>query len=311
MTLHDGLPYAALLFKSPFRNLLALVAVPTIAAAICDRSAALAPRTPAGVAPAAALSAVPGLVGLVVICQAIDIGKVVTWRGVVFHWLTPLVAVGLLAYAVVRAAARQAQVARLFAVAGPARGRLALAAAELDLRARELPSDGASCFVAGALRPTVFVSRGALARLDDAELRAALHHERAHVVGRDTLSLLLLAFLRDFAPWGRGAALSAFRATLEAVADRAAVRGVGRFSLAAALVALARPGGEPASLPVLPMVRADTFRWRMQALLDVDAPQDCSRRDWIRMTAGLALGAGLLAWPMIQFRITELFCFIG
>jgi Zn-dependent protease with chaperone function len=238
-----------------------------------------------------------------------DIGKVVTWRGVVFHWLTPLVAMGFVAYAAVRAARRQAHVARLFAVAEPARGRLAGVAAELGLRARELPSDVTSCFVAGALRPTVFVSRGALAQLDEAELRAALHHERAHVAGRDTLSLLLLAFVRDFAPWGGKAALGAFHATREAVADRAAVLCVGRFSLAAALVALARSGGEATSLSVLPMARADTFRWRMQALLDADAAQDCSRRDWISLAAGLALGAGLLAWPMVQFRITELLCF--
>jgi Zn-dependent protease with chaperone function len=309
MTWHDSVYYAAtLIFKSPFRNLWPLVLAPAAALLISNRTARLVPRTPLGSALAAALAALPGLVGLVLICQAIDLGKVLTWRGMVLHWLTPLAAAGLLTYAIVRAAWRQALVDRLFAVARPARGRLASAAQRLGLRALEVPSDGNECFVAGALQPTVFVSHGALARLHDDELCAALHHERIHVRSRDPLMFVLLAFLRDLAPWGRGAALEAFRAAREAAADREAARSAGALSLAAALLALARPGREAHGPAVLSMASGDSFRWRMQALLGGDALASLSKGTWARLTAGLGLSAALLTWPFVQWQIMEWCC---
>ena len=308
MSWQDGAFYAAtLIFKSPFRNLWHLVLAPAAAILISNRTARLVPRTPLGSALGAALAALPGLVSLVVICQAMDIAKVVTWRGVVLHWLTPLAAGGLVTFAIVRAARRQQLVDRLFATASPACGRLASMAARLGLRALEIPSEGKECFVAGALQPTVFVSSGALAQLDDAELCAALHHERFHVRSRDTLSLVLLAFLRDLAPWGRGGALEAFRAAREAVADRAAARSAGALNLAAALLTLARPGRE-AGAAVLSMASGDGLRWRMQALLDGELTASLSRGAWVRLTAGLGLTAALLAWPQVQWQIMELCC---
>ena len=47
-----------------------------VALLISNRTARLLPRPPPGSSLAASLAALPGLVGLVVICQAIDIGKV-------------------------------------------------------------------------------------------------------------------------------------------------------------------------------------------------------------------------------------------
>ena len=141
MSWHDiALDGAFFVIKSPFRNLWPLVLAPAAAALISDRTAGLLPRTPAGSIPAAALAAVPGLVGLAMILHAINIDPVTTWRGVVAHRLTPLVAAGLLAYAILRAVQRQSQAARLFAVARPASGRLASAAARLGLQVREIPS---------------------------------------------------------------------------------------------------------------------------------------------------------------------------
>lgn len=309
MTLQDGAFYVAtLVFKSPFRNLWPLVLAPAAALLISNRTARLVPRTSPGSSLAAALAALPGLVGLVVICQAIDIDKVITWRGVVLHWLTPLAAAGLVTYAFVRAVQRQALVARLFAVAKPARGQLAATAARLGLRALEIPSERRDCFVAGVLRPTVFVSSGALAQLDDAELCAALHHERVHVRSRDTLLLVLLAFLRDLAPWGRGAALDAFRTAREAAADQAAARSAGALNLAAALLALARPGRDASDATVLSMASGDGFRWRMRALLDDDVAAAPSKGTWAKLAGGLGLSAALLAWPLAQWQIMELCC---
>lgn len=311
MSWHDiALDAAYFVIKSPFRNLWPLIVAPAAAALISDRTARLLPRSAAGSIPAAALAAVPGLVGLAVIFHAINIDPVITWRGVVAHRLTPLAAAGLLAYAIVRAVQRQSQAARLFAVARPASGRLASAAARLGLQALEIPSDAKHCFVAGALRPIVFVSSGALAQLDEAEFDAALHHERAHVTGHDTRWLMLLAFLRDLAPWGRGVALDAFRAAREASADRAAARTAGPLNLAAALVALARPGREDARTAVLPMACGDTFRWRMQALLDGTSPPSPSRSEWVRLAGGLGFGVALLTWPLVQLRLIELLCIV-
>ncbi|MHB8659578.1 MAG: M56 family metallopeptidase [Solirubrobacteraceae bacterium] len=52
-------------------------------------------------------------------------------------------------------------------------------------------------FCAGLLRPRVYLSTGALARLDRAELRAVLAHEAHHVKQRDPLRLLIARTLSD------------------------------------------------------------------------------------------------------------------
>ena len=313
MSLHDiAFDAAFFVIKSPFRNLWPLAAIPALAALICDYSARWVPRTPSGSIPAAALAAIPGLVGLVVIVHAINMDPVDTWRGLVAHRITPLIAVALLGHAIFRAVQRQSSVSRLFELANPASGRLASAARRLGLRAMEIPSDSRDCFVAGALRPSVFVSSGALERLDEAEFDAALQHERAHVSSRDTLWLMLLAFLRDLAPWGRGEAFAAFRAARETAADRAAARAAGELSLAAALIALAQPGrsGPADSTVLLPMTSSDNFRGRLLTLLYGDSVPDPSCGEWLRLTAGLGFGAALLAWPVVQFRLIELLCLV-
>jgi len=306
MSWHDNALHLAgnAVLHTPFQNLWPLAAAPTLAALVSDRSARFLARRPGAWLPAAILAAAPGLAGLGVIWQALQWEPVRTWHGLVMYRLTPLVAVGLVAYAVVRALQRQAEVARLFAAAGPAGERLQRAAGRLGLRARQLPTADKECFVAGMLRPTVFVSTGALAELTEDELEAALCHERAHVRGRDTLALFALSLLRDLAPWGRGVALEAFRAAREARADRQAAGSAGPLNLASALVALARPGPALAAV-ALPMARGDSLRWRMQALLDAEAtPEPGSRRAWV----GLALCAALVAWPALQVQVMWLFC---
>jgi beta-lactamase regulating signal transducer with metallopeptidase domain len=215
------------------------------------------------------------------------------------------VGVGLLGYALVRAALRQREIGHLFSASTEPSERLARAAAALGLRARELAVDQKECFVAGVFRPTVFVSRGALAGLGEAELLAALHHERAHVRGRDTLLLFLLSLLKDLAPAARDSALEAYQAAREAAADRAAVTLAGRLNLASALLALARPG--PALVAILPMAKPETLRWRMQAILE-DRATPARGVSWSRAVAGLVTGAALLAWPLIQEQLHLVFC---
>ena len=308
MNWHDSFVRVAVLL-GPFHNLWPLFAAPAIAALISDRTALFVPRTAIGSIVAAVLVAIPGLVGVVVVFQAVDVWhRVVNWQGVVLFRLTPAIAVGLVGYAVARTTQRQLQVARLFALAEPARPRLANAAAQLRVRALEIPSGDKDCFVAGVLRPTIFVSRGALTELDDAALSAALHHECAHVRGRDTLVITLLAFLRDLAPWGQATALEVFRAAREAVADRAAARVTGPLNLATALIALARQPHDEGCAVALPMARGSNFRDRMQHLLDGTTTETTSIHNWARLACGMVLSLTLLMWPIVQVQALLLIC---
>ena len=293
------------LFGGPVSNLWPIFVAPCLAALVSDRTARLLPRTPGAWVLAAILIVAPAWVAQGVLNRALsNLDVIHTWRGAIRFWITPFAASCLIAYPIVRAALRQREVARLFRAAAPAGPRLAAAARRLGLRALELPTGERECFVAGLFKPTVFISSGALAALSDAELEAALRHERAHVRGHDTALLFVLSMLRDLAPYGKGAALEAFKLSREAIADREAAAGAGPLNLAAALVALARPGARPAA--VLPMARADTLRWRLQALLDTDAPP--VSLSWGQVTGGLGLSLALVATPALQLELGRFVC---
>lgn len=295
------------LFDSGLRNLWPLFLMPFLASLLSDRTARLLPRTPEAWSTAAVLAAAPALVTLGVLYPALTTwGRVLTWEGVVLFYVTPAVALALIAYAVFRAVLRQREVARLFRASVQPGPRLSTAAARFGLRARELPTLDKECFVAGVLSPTVFLSRGALEGLADDELEAALCHERAHVEGRDTAWLMALAFLRDLAPWGKAVALEAFQTSREALADRKAASSAGPLSLASALVALARPGPTPAG--VLSMAKNDTLRWRMQALLETEGAEEAAAPPKGQIARGMAANIALIAWPAAQFGLMYCFC---
>ncbi len=304
---HEGPLHMAgdFLFDGAFRNLWPLFLLPLAAALISDRTARLLPRTPGSWLPAAILAAAPALTALGAIYPALTTwGEILTWRGIVLMRITPALALVMLGYALVRMVLRQRAVERLFQAAVPAGRRLRAMAERLGIPVLELPTHERECFVAGLVRPTAFISRGALEALDEDELEAALCHERAHIRGHDTLMLFILSLLRDLAPWGRGAALEAFKTAREAIADRDAAANAGSLSLAAALVALARPGPAPAA--VLPMAKHDNLRWRMQALLDQPEPEP--DRPWAKVVGGMGLNMALVAWPVAQFELMLLFC---
>jgi hypothetical protein len=94
-------------------------------------------------------------------------------------------------------------------------------------------------FCAGLLRPRIFVSEGAFARLRPDELAAVVAHEAHHAARRDPLRILVARAIGDaFAPVPAGRALSRREQALaELAADAAAVRGSGGAGpLAAALL---------------------------------------------------------------------------
>jgi Zn-dependent protease with chaperone function len=305
---HDGPIHMIgdILFDGAFRNLWPLFVAPLVAALISDRTARMLPRSPGAWIAAALLVIAPAATAIGAFYPALSTwGHILTWRGWVLMRVTPVIAIVLIGYALVRVALRQREVARLFRAATPAGPRLAAMAERLGIRAMTLPTAERECFVAGLLRPTAFLSRGALDALSDDELEAALCHERAHITGRDTLMLFALSFLRDLAPWGRGAALEAFQTAREATADRTAAARAGSLNLAAALVVLARPGPTPQG--VLPMAKHDNLRWRMQTLLDADGAAP-PQRSWARVAGGVGLNYALIAWPVAQFELMLLFC---
>ena len=298
------------LFGGAFRNLWPMLLMPALAAFIGERTARRLPKTPEAWLPAALLAALPGLATLGSMIPLLLVDEhIMSWRGVVLVELTPALALCILGYALVRAALRQREVGRLFRTGVAPRPRLAEAARRLGLNALELNTDDKECFVAGVLRPTVFLSRGALDGLTDQELDAALHHERAHVHGRDTLMLFALAILRDLAPYGRPTALDAFQAAREATADKAAARNAGPLNLASALVALARQGAPRDGFrAALPMAKHDTLRWRMQALLETEASDVTPKNSWMGVAGGVVANTALAAWPAAQIALLYIVC---
>ena len=104
-------------------------------------------------------------------------------------------------------------------------------------------ANSASAFCSGLLRPTVFVSSGALAALTEAELSAVLHHEAAHAQRFEPLRRAASAAASDVLPflpivkWWSTKRL--MRAELQA--DEAAERFIGRPALAGALLVMTAP----------------------------------------------------------------------
>ena len=97
-------------------------------------------------------------------------------------------------------------------------------------RVRVIGSTRALAFCAGLLRPRIYVSEGALARLRPAELDAIVVHEAHHAGRRDPLRILVARAI--------GSAFGRREQTLaDLSADAAAARRVGDAPLASALLA--------------------------------------------------------------------------
>jgi hypothetical protein len=97
-------------------------------------------------------------------------------------------------------------------------------------RVRVIGSGRALAFCAGLLRPRIYLSEGALARLRPAELDAIVVHEAHHATRRDPLRILVARAI--------GSAFGTREQVLaDLSADAAAVRRVGDAPLASALIA--------------------------------------------------------------------------
>jgi Zn-dependent protease with chaperone function len=168
-----------------------------------------------------------------------------TWRCIVtiYGGLAVAALIGLRATA--RQVRRSRAIARLRSVAGPPARRLAEAAARSDIRVEQIETDRPFCALVGVWRPRVVVSRGAIDRLSDDELCAALQHERAHQSLHEVFWASLVALSADCSLFRARRAHAAYRRCREFVADDAAARTVAAVDLASALLALARSPAAP------------------------------------------------------------------
>jgi len=188
--------------------------------------------------------------------------------------------------AAVRAWWQTRGVARLMTLAGEPSSRLKQFGAQLSISVRQLQTDSSIFAVAGIWKPRVLVSQGALFRLTDDELRAALLHEKAHLRRHETLRFALAAFLNDCTPVRTRAGFDAYRKAREFAADREAVREAHPITLATVLLSFARL--EIASRGIVQLAEAKNIKDRVAALLNPSQPTvDTSRP--------LALAAGFLA----------------
>jgi Zn-dependent protease with chaperone function len=180
--------------------------------------------------------------------------------------------IGALARAVWLAMSRAIGVRRLVASSSDPSPRLRAIASAVDVRARELPESAPICALAGMTSPVVLVSAGALAAITDAELRAALEHERAHARRGDQLLAAALTFLVDLLPLPAADLIATYRTARELAADEDAARATDADSLAGALIEFARGGRAVAGVACLIDDRASTTTRRLKALLAQGLP---------------------------------------
>jgi beta-lactamase regulating signal transducer with metallopeptidase domain len=157
--------------------------------------------------------------------------------------------------------------------------RLARRLDELDPTPRDgilvIDDEGPEAFCAGLLRPRIYVTTGALARLDGPALDAVLAHERQHARRRDPLRLAAsrviarsLFFLPAMPELRRGQQM-----LIEITADESAVHAAAgdRSALARAILSLSDGAEASGSAGVDPVrvdyLLGDAHGWRFPALM--------------------------------------------
>lgn len=232
-----------------FRSVCALVIIPTAAWFVVRLLTPALARTaddPSWQAPlAAAAASIPGVLLIVLSIGAAVAGSDASCRETLAGRVlfTAIVSIGVcaLARATVVSARRSNESRRLVASSQPSIGRLAALAKRARVTARTIENDEPFCALAGLWHPVVVLSSGALARLGDDEVVAALHHERAHARRGDQFIAVTLAFLVDLVPLPAMHLVAMYRHARELAADHHALHTVEAADLAAALLRFVRP----------------------------------------------------------------------
>jgi Zn-dependent protease with chaperone function len=188
--------------------------------------------------------------------------------------------IAAMAVALVRALwlaiSRSISVRRLIASAAAPCFRLQRIAASCGLEARQIADGAHVCALAGVITPIVLVSTGALAAVSDDELRAALHHERAHARRGDLLLAACLSFLVDLLPLPAGDLVETYKTAREFAADNDAVEATDAESLAGALIEFAKGGRVPAGATSLASGSRAAVASRLHQLLS-ESPSSAPR----------------------------------
>jgi len=166
--------------------------------------------------------------------------------GKVLYGLLALLIAGAIVRAAIRAYLRTRELHALLGTASRPSGRAAQIAAEVGVPLFQIEDEREMLIVAaGTPQPGVYVSSSALRQFDDAELRAALFHERAHIDRADHRIAPLLYFITEMLPLPVDNLIDVYRCSREFCADRWALAHVERTDLASALLRVAR--GVPSS----------------------------------------------------------------
>ena len=166
-------------------------------------------------------------------------------------------------------------------------------------------------FCAGLIRPTVYVSSGAVALLDEAALGAVLAHERHHARRRDPLRLAagrVCARALFFVP-GLRELLRRQQSLAELSADESAIAAApeNRAALAQAMLSFVEESGDDPGAGIDP-ARVDQLvgelsSWRFPMLLCVAAAALLALLVAVAALAGqVAVGSTTLAPPLLSSR---------
>ena len=158
-----------------------------------------------------------------------------------------------------------------------------------------------AAFTSGVWSPRIVVDRTLVEALDSKSLRAVVHHERAHALRRDGLTLAVLRLAAACFPLhSLHGAVERWTAASEAECDRHAAAVLrSTLDVAAALIAVERLSTHRAPPAVYtPAIASADLERRVRALLD-DGPRRANLASDLVSVAIVVTGLALLAalWP--------------
>lgn len=254
---------------------------------------------------AACAAALPGVAFLALVamgvagaatapCLQLTAGKVL------YGLLLALVAIAI-GRSATHAMRRQRELLAMLASAKPAQGRAARIAAQVGIALFEVPDKRETLvMVAHAPQPGAYVSTFSLDQFDDAELRAALFHERAHLERADHRVTPWLYFLTDLLPLPVDRLIAVYRCSREFCADAGALLHVERTDLASALLRVVRGAANDGTPCGAAFAERDVMYGRLEALLRPKTPSRPNAARRAAVVAGLlVIVAVVLALPAV------------
>jgi len=247
---------------------------------------------------AASAAMLPGSLFLVLVVLGIADGAsspcLQLTAGKVLYGLLVLLIVGGIIRSLFRAYGRERQLHRLLGSSTKATGRAAKIAAAVGVPLFQVDDRETLIVAAGTPTPGVYISTGALRQFDDAELRAALYHERAHLDRGDHRIAPWLYFIIDLLPFTVDNLVDIYRCSREFCADHCALAHVERTDLASALLRVARSSSRSLATGAA-FAEHDAMYGRLDALLHPKEEQqpNVRRRRLVTVALSLLLAIGL------------------